>query len=60
MTIGAMTKGAGMIDPNLTAPHATMLCFVTTDAAIDNALLGELPRQCQTSAMSQARSSRAR
>ena len=42
VTIGAMTKGAGMIDPNLTAPHATMLCFVTTDAAIDNALLGEL------------------
>lgn len=42
VTIGAITKGAGMIDPNLTAPHATMLCFVTTDAAIDNALLGEL------------------
>ncbi len=42
VTIGAMTKGAGMIDPNLTAPHATMLCFITTDAAIDNALLGEL------------------
>ncbi len=30
VTLGAMAKGAGMIHPNL----ATMLCFVTTDAAI--------------------------
>lgn len=29
-TIGAMAKGAGMIDPSM----ATMLCFVTTDADI--------------------------
>ena len=29
--IGAMTKGSGMIHPNM----ATMLCFITTDAAID-------------------------
>jgi len=28
--IGGMAKGAGMIDPNM----ATMLCFITTDAAI--------------------------
>jgi glutamate N-acetyltransferase/amino-acid N-acetyltransferase len=28
--IGAMTKGSGMIHPNM----ATMLCFITTDAAI--------------------------
>ena len=28
--IGGIAKGAGMIDPNM----ATMLCFVTTDAAI--------------------------
>ena len=42
ITIGAMTKGAGMIDPNLTSPHATMLCFITTDAAIDNQLLQEM------------------
>jgi glutamate N-acetyltransferase/amino-acid N-acetyltransferase len=33
--MGAMAKGAGMIHPNM----ATMLCFVTTDAAIDSALL---------------------
>jgi len=31
ITIGAVAKGAGMIHPNL----ATMLCFITTDAAID-------------------------
>ena len=37
--IGAMTKGAGMIDPDLKVPHATMLCYITTDAGIDNALL---------------------
>ena len=28
--IGAMAKGAGMIDPSM----ATMLCFITTDAAV--------------------------
>jgi len=31
VTIGAIAKGAGMIDPNM----ATMLCFITTDASID-------------------------
>ena len=34
VSIGAMTKGAGMIDPKLKALHATMLCFITTDAAL--------------------------
>lgn len=29
--IGGIAKGAGMIDPNM----ATMLCFLTTDAALD-------------------------
>ena len=33
--IGGIAKGAGMIDPNM----ATMLCFVTTDAAIGKAEL---------------------
>jgi glutamate N-acetyltransferase / amino-acid N-acetyltransferase len=32
VTIGGMSKGSGMIHPNM----ATMLAFVTTDAAIDN------------------------
>ena len=39
VTIGGMTKGAGMIAPHMypAVPHATMLCFVTTDAAASNA-----------------------
>ncbi|MCL2443351.1 MAG: bifunctional ornithine acetyltransferase/N-acetylglutamate synthase [Treponema sp.] len=33
--IGAMTKGSGMIHPNMAAvKHATMLTFITTDAAV--------------------------
>lgn len=35
ITIGAMAKGSGMIHPNM----ATMLGFVTTDAAISQAML---------------------
>lgn len=44
VTIGGMTKGAGMIAPHMivTKPHATMLCYLTTDAKIDNATLAEL------------------
>ncbi len=34
-TLGGMAKGSGMIAPNM----ATMLCFLTTDAAIDSVLL---------------------
>lgn len=34
-TIGAMSKGSGMIAPNM----ATMLCFATTDTAISAAML---------------------
>lgn len=40
--IGAIAKGAGMIHPQMVsiAPkHATMLCFVTTDAQITNGAL---------------------
>ncbi|MDP2990896.1 MAG: bifunctional glutamate N-acetyltransferase/amino-acid acetyltransferase ArgJ [Kiritimatiellota bacterium] len=36
-TIGGVAKGAGMIHPDL----ATLLCFVTTDAAVDVDLLKE-------------------
>ena len=46
ITIGAMTKGAGMIDPKLIAPHATMLCCITTDAAADNAVLAGILEPC--------------
>ena len=38
LTIGAMAKGAGMIHPNM----ATMLCVVTTDAAVDKRTLTRL------------------
>lgn len=34
-TLGGIAKGSGMIAPNM----ATMLCFLTTDAAIDSNLL---------------------
>lgn len=39
VTIGGTTKGAGMISPKMTVPHATMLCYVTTDADIEKSLL---------------------
>ena len=35
VTIGAMAKGSGMINPNM----ATMLCFITTDCNISKELL---------------------
>ncbi len=46
--IGGMCKGAGMIQPGMSANgqrpaalplHATMLCFITTDAAIEQKIL---------------------
>lgn len=40
VTIGAMAKGSGMIHPNL----ATMLCFVTTDAAVEGKALQQALR----------------
>lgn len=40
VTIGGACKGVGMIYPQLSpARHATMLCFITTDAAISRAML---------------------
>jgi glutamate N-acetyltransferase / amino-acid N-acetyltransferase len=38
ITIGGMAKGSGMIGPDM-APSATMLAFVTTDAAVPQSLL---------------------
>lgn len=46
VTVGAMTKGAGMIDPKLIAPHATMLCCIATDVLADNGTLAELLEPC--------------
>lgn len=41
VTIGGISKGAGMIAPNL----ATMLCFITTDVAVPAKLLDECLRK---------------
>jgi len=40
-TIGGMAKGAGMIEPNM----ATMLGFLTTDAAVDPPVLNQVLRE---------------
>jgi glutamate N-acetyltransferase/amino-acid N-acetyltransferase len=54
--IGGICKGAGMIQPGMSAtgarpaalpPHATMLCFITTDALISPLVL----RQCLQNAV---------
>lgn len=39
VTIGATAKGAGMIKPQMALPHATMLVFISTDAAISKPML---------------------
>ncbi len=41
VTLGAMAKGSGMIHPNM----GTMLCVVTTDCAIDAAVLQPMLRE---------------
>ncbi len=41
VTIGGMCKGSGMIHPNM----GTMLCFITTDAAISKELLQKALRE---------------
>ena len=41
VTVGAIAKGSGMIHPNM----GTMLCVVTTDCAIDAALLQAMLRE---------------
>jgi glutamate N-acetyltransferase/amino-acid N-acetyltransferase len=40
VTIGGACKGVGMIYPMMKEGHATMLCFLTTDAAITKKMLG--------------------
>jgi glutamate N-acetyltransferase/amino-acid N-acetyltransferase len=43
VTIGAICKGVGMIDPQMvTAPHATMICCIATDAVCSNDLLEKM------------------
>ena len=40
--IGGIAKGAGMIAPAMTVPHATMLSYITTDADIDNKVISSM------------------
>ncbi|MBR1737603.1 MAG: bifunctional ornithine acetyltransferase/N-acetylglutamate synthase, partial [Firmicutes bacterium] len=42
VTLGGMAKGSGMINPNM----ATMLCFITTDAAISKEMLDKALKEC--------------
>ena len=42
VTIGGMCKGAGMIAPLMAVPHATMLCYITTDAEVSNETLSAM------------------
>lgn len=43
VTIGAVCKGVGMIDPAMVkVPHATMICAIATDVECDNRLLETL------------------
>ena len=44
VTVGAIAKGSGMIHPNM----GTMLCAVTTDCAIDGAVLQDMLRHIVT------------
>jgi glutamate N-acetyltransferase/amino-acid N-acetyltransferase len=37
--VGGIAKGSGMIEPLMAPPHATMLAVVTTDAAVEPAVL---------------------
>lgn len=40
--VGGMAKGSGMINPQMAAPHATTLAYVTTDAVVSAAGLREI------------------
>jgi glutamate N-acetyltransferase / amino-acid N-acetyltransferase len=40
--LAGIAKGAGMIYPRLTAPHATMLVYLFTDAAIEPSLTAQM------------------
>ncbi len=42
VTVGGMTKGSGMIAPDMELPHATTLGFVTTDANVPAGVLAAI------------------
>ncbi len=45
ITLAGVCKGSGMIGPRLDVPHATMLAYLTTDAAAPAPLLKKLLKQ---------------
>ena len=45
VTIAGVCKGSGMIGPRLALPHATMLAYITTDAAVAAPLLRKVLKQ---------------
>ena len=44
-TLAGICKGAGMIGPRMSVPHATMLAYLTTDARLPAPLLRKLLQQ---------------
>ena len=47
INIAAITKGSGMISPQMRSfPHATMLSFITCDAAVEPSFLREIFGEC--------------
>jgi glutamate N-acetyltransferase/amino-acid N-acetyltransferase len=42
VTLAGVCKGSGMIGPRMALPHATMLAYLTTDAAVSPPLLRKL------------------
>ncbi len=44
--IGGIAKGAGMIEPQMSVPHATMLAFITTDASVERGFLETCLASC--------------
>ena len=50
ITLAGVCKGSGMIGPRMALPHATLLAYLTTDAALSPALLRRLlARACDVS-----------
>ncbi|HYD50202.1 MAG TPA: bifunctional glutamate N-acetyltransferase/amino-acid acetyltransferase ArgJ [Terriglobales bacterium] len=47
ITIAGMAKGAGMIAPKMAPPHATLLSYILTDAAVAPAALARVLSQAQ-------------
>ncbi len=51
MRVGGLAKGSGMIHPNM----ATMLCVITSDAAVEEGLWREVVRAGAINSFNQVR-----